>query len=65
MYFRRLLERRDSLEVKKIIKIKFEWIIAATTGRFYEWAGVFSEKCLMDNFSGNKSMAVAPNSSLK
>ena len=34
---RSFLVGRYSLEVKKIIKVKFFWIIAATAGRFYEW----------------------------
>ena len=35
--FKRFPVGRDSLEDKKIIKVKFFWIIAATAGRFYEW----------------------------
>ena len=42
--FRRLPVGRDCLEVKKIIKVKFLWIIAATAGRFYEWVSEFLEK---------------------
>ena len=34
--FRRFPVGRDSIEVKKIIKVKFLGIIAATTERFYE-----------------------------
>ena len=41
---RRFPVGRNSLEVKKIIKVKFLWIIAATAGRFYEWECVFLEK---------------------
>ena len=41
--FRRFPVGRDSIEVKKIIKVKFLGIIAATTGRFYEWVSVFLE----------------------
>ena len=35
---------RDSLEVIKIITVKFLWIIAVTAERFYEWMSVFLEK---------------------
>ena len=35
---------RDSLEVKKIIKVKFLWIIATTAGRSFDWVSVFLEK---------------------
>ena len=42
--FRRFPVGRESLEVKKIIKVKFLWIIAATAGSFYEWMSVFLEK---------------------
>ena len=42
--FRRFLVGRDSLEVKKTIKVKFLWIIAATAGRFYDWVSVFLVK---------------------
>ena len=42
---------RDSLEVKKFIKIKFLWITAATAGRFYEWVSVFLEKRPRDVFA--------------
>ena len=45
----------DSLEVKKIIKVKFLWIIAATAGRFYEWVSVFLEKRPWDVFRGTLS----------
>ena len=41
---------RDSLEVKKIIKVKFLWIIAATAGHFYESVNVFLEKRPRDAF---------------
>ena len=48
---RRFPEGRDSLEVKKIIKLKFLSISAATmAGRFYEWVGVFLEKRARDVF---------------
>ena len=50
---RRFPEGRDSLEVKKIIKLKFLSISAATmAGRFYEWVGVFLEKRARDVFCG-------------
>ena len=42
--FRRFSIGRDSLEVKKIIKVKFLWITVATARRFYEWVSVFLEK---------------------
>ena len=48
--FRRFPVGRDSLEVKKIIKVKFLWITAATAGRFYEWVIVFLEKRPSDIF---------------
>ena len=50
----------DSLEVKKIIKVKFLWIIAATTGRFYEWESVFLEKHTRYVFRGTFSLFVVP-----
>ena len=56
---RRFLVGRDSLKVKKIIKVKFFWVIAATTGHFYEWVSVFLEKCPRDAFCGTLSMVVA------
>ena len=37
---RRFPVGRDSLEVKKMIKVKF-----AMVGRFYEWVSLFLEKC--------------------
>ena len=52
---RRFLVGRDSLEVKKIIKVKFLWITAATAGRFYEWVSVFLEKRPWDVFRGTLS----------
>ena len=36
-------------------------IIAASIGRFYDWMGVFLEKCLLDVSYGNLSMVVTPN----
>ena len=50
----------DSLEVKKIIKVKFLWIIAATAGRFYEWERVFVEKHTRYVFRGTLSLVVVP-----
>ena len=41
---------RDSLEVKKIIKVKFLRITAATARRFYEWDSVFLGKRPRDVF---------------
>ena len=35
---------RNSLEVKKIVKVKFLGITAATAGLFYEWVSVFLGK---------------------
>ena len=52
VYLRRLPVGRDSLEVKKIIKVKFLWIIAATAWRYYEWESVFLEKLLRYVFHG-------------
>ena len=52
---RRFPVGRDSLEVKKIIKVKFLWITAATAGRFYEWVSVFLEKRPRDVFRGTLS----------
>ena len=57
---RRFPVGRDSLEVKKIIKVKFLWIIAATTGHFYEWVSVFLEKRPRDVFRGTLSLAAVP-----
>ena len=51
---------RDSLEVKKIIKVKFLWITAATAGRFYEWVSVFLEKRPRDVFRGTLSQIAVP-----
>ena len=51
---------RDSLEVKKIIKVKFLWIIAAMAGRFYEWVSVFLEKRPRDVFRGTLSLVAVP-----
>ena len=39
--FRRFPVGRDSFELKKIINVKFLWIIAVTAGRFNEWVSVF------------------------
>ena len=50
----------DSLEVKKIIKVKFLWIIAATAGRFYEWVSVFLEKGPRDVFRGTLTLVAVP-----
>ena len=49
---------RDSLEVKKIIKVKFLWIIAAMAGRFYEWESVL--KHLMYVFRGTLNLVGVP-----
>ena len=57
---RRFPVGRDSLEVKKIIKVKFLWIIAATTGHFYEWVSVFLEKRPRDVFRGTLSLVAVP-----
>ena len=53
--FRRFPVGRDFLEVKKIIKVKFLWITAATAGRFYEWVSVFLKKRPRDVFRGTLS----------
>ena len=50
----------DSLEVKKIIKVKFLWIIAATTGRFYECVSEFLEKRPRNVFSGTLRLVAVP-----
>ena len=60
MCFRRFPVGRDSLEVKKIIKVKFLWITAATAGRFYEWVSVFLEKRPRDVFRGTLSQIAVP-----
>ena len=57
---RRFPVGRDSLEVKKIIKVKFLWITAATAGRFYEWVSVFLEKRPRDVFRGTLSLVAVP-----
>ena len=57
---RRFTVGRDSLEVKKIIKVKFLWIIAATAGRFYEWVSVFLENRPRDVFCGTLSLVAVP-----
>ena len=56
VFFRRFPVGRDSLEGKKIIKVKFLWIIAATAGRFYEWESVFLEKHPRYVFRGTLSL---------
>ena len=43
---------RNSLAVKKMIKVKFLLITAATDGRFYEWVSLFLEKRPRDVFRG-------------
>ena len=58
VFFRRFPVGRDSLEGKKIIKVKFLWIIAATAGRFYEWESVFLEKHPRYVFRGTLSLVV-------
>ena len=57
---RRFPVGRDSLEVKKIIKVKFLLIIAATAGHFYEWESVFLEKQLRYVFRGTLSLVAVP-----
>ena len=57
---RRFPVGRYSLEVKKIIKVKFLWIIAVTAGRFYEWESVFLEKHPRYVFRGTLSLVVVP-----
>ena len=44
VYFRRSPVGKGSLEVKKIVKVKFLWIIVATAEGFSEWVSVFLEK---------------------
>ena len=58
--FRRFPVRRDSLEVKKIMKVKFLWIIAATAGRFDEQVSVFLEKRPRDVFRNTLSQIAVP-----
>ena len=55
---RRFPVGRDSLEVKKIIKVKFLWVTAAEAGRFYEWVSVFLEKHPRDVSRGALSMVM-------
>ena len=55
---RRFPVGRDSLEAKKIIKVKVLWIIAATAGRLYEWESVFLEKHPRYVFRGTLSLVV-------
>ena len=57
---RRFSVGRDSLEVKKIIKVNFLRIIAATSWRFYEWVGVFLEKRPRDVFRCTLSLVAVP-----
>ena len=57
---RRFPVGRDSLEVKKIIKVKFLWITAATAGRFYEWVSVFLENRPRDVYRGTLSYIAVP-----
>ena len=56
--FRRFPVGRDSLEVKKVITVKFLWIIAATAGRFYGWVSVFLEKHPGDVSRGTLSVVM-------
>ena len=49
---------RDSLE--KIIKVIFLWIIAATSGRFYELKSVFLEKHSRYVFCGTLRLIALP-----
>ena len=44
VYFRRSPVGKGSLEIKKIVKVKFLWIIVATAEGFSEWVSVFLEK---------------------
>ena len=60
MCLRRLFVGRDCLEVKKISKVKFLWIIAATAGRFYEWVSVLLEKRPRDIFRKTLSLVAVP-----
>ena len=57
-HFRRSSEGRDSLEGKRNYQDQILVNLAATTGRFSEWVGVFLEKRLMDVSCGNLSMVV-------
>ena len=56
--FRRFPVGRDSLEVKKIITVKFLWITAATAGRFNEWVSLFLENRPRDVSRGILSMVL-------
>ena len=58
--FRMFPVGRDSLEVKKIIKVKFLWIKAVATARFYEWVNVFLKKRPRDVFRGTLSLVAIP-----
>ena len=53
--FRRFPVGRDSLEVKKIITVKFLWITAATARRLYKFVSVFLKKRPSDVFRGTLS----------
>ena len=57
---RRFPVGKDSLEVKKFIKVKFLWIIAATAGRFYEWESVLLEEHPRYVFRGTLSLVAVP-----
>ena len=58
--FRRFPVGRDSVEAKKIIKVKFLWVVADTAGHFYEWVSVFLEKHRRDVFRGILSLVAIP-----
>ena len=58
---RRFPVGKDSLEVKKIIKVRFLWIIASTAGRFYNLVSLFLEKHPRDVFGGTLSLVTVPN----
>ena len=57
---RRFRVGRDSLEVKKIMKVKSSWIMVAMAGRFYEWESVFLEKHRRYVFRGTLSLVAVP-----
>ena len=51
---------RGFLEVKKIIKVKFLWIVADTDGRFYEWSVCSSKNTPKGCFSWDLEFVAVP-----
>ena len=63
--FRKIPVGRDFLEVKRIVKVKFLWNVAATAGRFYDWVSVFLEKHPKDVSRGTLSMVMVDSGFLR